>query len=36
MGTARTQLMGRHRESGLDVLEELLEMEDLGEVDCGA
>lgn len=27
---------GRHRETGLDVLEELLEMDDLGEVDCGA
>lgn len=27
---------GRHRKTGLDVLEELLEMDDLGEADCGS
>lgn len=31
-----SRIKGRHRETGLDVLEELLEMDDLGEVDCGA
>lgn len=29
------RIRGRHRETGLDVLEELLEMDDLGEIDCG-